>query len=202
MFRNQIRSAAALALALALGVAAGASGLAAPGPQGPAPAPTARPAGDVATQARLRAQRFATRKARIAADMARLGRDLADLAVREYEEATYPNDLASAEEQLALARSDLARAEVRAEWARTMNSKPYFSEQLKLDEQARAERARSDLEQAQAHLDVLVKSTRDRTLRTLRARAAQAEADRSAREADWEQERAREARLVGPPGPA
>ena len=47
-------------------------------------------------QARLRAQQLATRKARGLYEIARLTRELAEIAVEEYEEVSYPRDLAAA----------------------------------------------------------------------------------------------------------
>ena len=62
-------------------------------------------------RARLRAQQLATRKAKASYEIARLTRELAELAVEEYEEVTYPRDLATVEGEIKLAESDLTRSE-------------------------------------------------------------------------------------------
>ena len=61
-------------------------------------------------RARLRAQQLATRKAKASYEIARLTRELAEIAVEEYEEVSYPRDLATVEGEIKLAESDLARS--------------------------------------------------------------------------------------------
>ena len=74
---------------------------------------TGQPA-TAALRARLRAQQLATRKAKASYEIAKATRELAEIAVEEYEEVTYPRDLATVEGEIKLAESDLRRSEDRA----------------------------------------------------------------------------------------
>ena len=51
-------------------------------------------------------------------EIAKPTRELAEIAVEEYEEVTYPRDLDTVEGEIKLAESDLKRAEDRLDWAR------------------------------------------------------------------------------------
>ena len=62
-------------------------------------------AADAAVQLELKAQRFATRKAKLAFEVAKLQRELAEVNAGEYKEVTYPRYLAAAEGEEKLART-------------------------------------------------------------------------------------------------
>jgi hypothetical protein len=57
-------------------------------------APTGKPT-TAAPPARLRAQQLATRKAKASYEIARSTRELAEIAVEEYQEVSYPRELAT-----------------------------------------------------------------------------------------------------------
>ena len=178
MLWTKIRSVAAITLAL--GIATGSAGLAVRGAQEPAapasPAPIQQPttsqprsASDESARRQIVAQELAIRKARIAAEMARLNRDLAELAVEEYEQVTYPRDLANADGEVESARSNLMRAEDRAKWSASMVERKYLSSNSKRADELALAKAWFELEQAQTQRDVLIKYTHDKTLNTLRS---------------------------------
>jgi HlyD family secretion protein len=203
-------------VALAVGIASGGAGVYVCGSQEPAPkdgqpaskqpatAPSSQPEGSkkaagqpasAEARAKLRAQQLATRKARAVYEIARLTRELAELAVEEYEEATYPRDLAAAGAEIKLAKSDLTRAEDRLDWAERMFKKGYVSKATKASEEINHQKAMFSLEQAQSKKDVLVKYTREKTIKELDSDVKKAHSDELTKEAAWEQERFREIEL-------
>lgn len=156
----------------------------------------------VEARARLRGQQLATRKAWIAYEIARLTRELAALAIQEYQDFGFPRDLAAARAGIKAADSDLARSKDRAEWAERMFKKRYISQAQKAAEDLNLQKARLALERAQATREVLVKYTRDKTIKELRTVVEKARLDELDKEASWESERLKELELEDrlPPG--
>lgn len=184
------------AVTLAVGVASGGLSVYVRGSQDPAPkneqpaskrpatttGQTAQPeisksaTGQPATaepRARLRAQQLATRKAKASYEIARLTRELAGIAIEEYEEVTYPRDLATVRAEIKLAESDLARSE----------------------EKLNRKKAQFALEQAQSKWHVLVNYTKGKTIKELKIAVEKARLDELAREAAWDLEKAKETEL-------
>ena len=58
---------------------------------------------------------------------AKLTREVAEIAVVEYVEGIFKQDLATVEGEIKLAESDLSRSEDRLDWARRMYEKGYVS---------------------------------------------------------------------------
>jgi RNA polymerase sigma factor (sigma-70 family) len=146
-------------------------------------------------EALLRAQKLATRKAKVSYEIARANRELAEIAVEEYETVTYPSDLDSVEGDVNLARSDLSRSEDRRDWARRMFDKGYVSEVTKNSEELSLKRAVFSLEQAQSKKDVLVRFTRGKMTKHYVGEVEKAHADELAKERVWIEERAKEIEL-------
>jgi RNA polymerase sigma factor (sigma-70 family) len=205
-------------VALAVGIASGGASVYVVGSQEPAPKggepaskrPTTTTArtqpperskdasGQSATaepKARLRAQQLATRKARALYEIARLTRELAALAAEEYEEVSYPRDLATAGAEIKFAKGDLVRSQDRQEWAERMYKKGYVSKATKISEDLNLEKAKFALEQSQSKRDVLVKYTRDKTIKELDSEVKKARVEELEKEALWERERAKEFEL-------
>jgi RNA polymerase sigma factor (sigma-70 family) len=155
---------------------------------------TGKPA-DAEAQARLRAQRLATRKARAVYEIARLTRELAELAIEEYEQVIYPRDLARAGAEIEIAKADLARTQDRVDWAKRMFDKGYVSKATKASEEANRQKTVFALEQVQSKRAVLVAYTKGNRIKELRIALEKARLDEVEREAIWEQERSREIEL-------
>ena len=98
-------------------------------------------AGDRLPRLRLRAQQLATRKAKALYDIARSNRELAEIAIEEYEEITYPKDLATVAGEIRLAESDMTRSQDRLDWARRMFDKGYVSDATKKSEELARKKA-------------------------------------------------------------
>ncbi len=72
-------------------------------------------------------QRITTKSAEANFLNAKLTREVAEIAVREYKEGVYVQDIQTVEGEIKLAESDLVRAEDRLEWAKRMFDKGYVS---------------------------------------------------------------------------
>jgi RNA polymerase sigma factor (sigma-70 family) len=213
MFWNRVRvlSAAFLAVSLAAGGAAGFVGASqepGPGDKKGASPPTVAPAGQDSAprratkseerpkppdpQARLRAQRLATRKARALYEMARLAREVAEISQEEYATVVFAQDLAAVEGEIKLAESDLKRAEDRLEWARRMFDKGFVSQAQKAAEEHVLQTSKFVVEAAQAKRHVLVEYTKSKTLKELQSEVEKARAAELAKQAAWEAEKAKQ----------
>jgi hypothetical protein len=144
---------------------------------------------------RLRAQQLATRKAKAAYEIARLNREVAEIAVIEYQEGIFAQDLATIEGEIKLAESDLARARDRVEWARRMHKKGFLDLTAKVSEELALKKATFALEQAQSKKKVLIQYTLWKTIKELESEVAKAQADELAKKAAWEREKAKEVEL-------
>ena len=131
-------------------------------------------------QARLLAQRIATRKARVHYEIAKLTRELAEIALDEYDAVIYPRNLVVVEGEIKLAEVDLKRAEDRLDWARRMFDKGYVSQATKASEEGSLKKAKFSIEQAASKKKVLADYTRGKTLKELRAQVAKTRSDENA----------------------
>jgi hypothetical protein len=146
-------------------------------------------------RARWRAQQIAASKAQAEYTNARLKREIAELAVLEYEEAVYWQDLATVDGEIKLAESDLKRAEDRRDWARRMFDKGFITEATKVTEELSLRKARFALEQAQSKKLVLVSHTKSKTLEELNREVERARSNELTKKAALEREKIKEAEL-------
>ena len=72
-------------------------------------------------------QKITTKSAEANYENAKLTREVAEIAVIEYEEGIFKQDLATVEGEIKLAESDLSRSEDRLDWATRMFEKGYVS---------------------------------------------------------------------------
>ena len=114
-------------------------------------------------EARLRAQRLAVRKAYTSYKIAQLTRELAELAVEEYEEVKYPEDLATIESEIKGTESDLMQA-------------------IKDSDELSIKKAQLALEQLRSKRNALVDYTRSNRIKELRAGVQRARTEESAKE--------------------
>jgi HlyD family secretion protein len=146
-------------------------------------------------QARLLVQRLATRKAKANYEIAKATRELAEIALEEYEDVTYPRDLVLVDGEVKLAESDLSRSEDRLDWARRMLDKGYVSQSTKNSEELSHKKAVFALEQARSKKKVLEEYTRDKTIKELKAEVEKAHSAELAKQGALDQEKAREIEL-------
>jgi hypothetical protein len=151
--------------------------------------------------AKRRAQQLATRKAKAAYESARLTHEIAEIAVIEYQEGIFAQDLATVDAEIKLARSDLARAEDRLKRTRRMVEKKFKPMAQKISEELSFKKAKFTLEQAQSKRKVLVDYTKAKTIKELKSEVEKARADELAKREAWEQEKVKETHLERQLGP-
>ncbi len=126
---------------------------------------------------------------------ATLTREVAEIAVQEYEEGIFVQDLATVDGEIKLAESDLSRSLDRVEWARRMYEKGYVSQANKVTEELALQKANFTKEQAQTKRNVLVKYTKGKTIKELKSEVEKARSDELAKKATWELEVSKEKKL-------
>jgi HlyD family secretion protein len=145
------------------------------------------------TAASLRAQQFAARKAKLAYEIASLNRQIAEFRVEEYEELTYPRDLAQVQEEIDLSEADLSRAE--EERKRAIRKNRFGDEGPHVSPELAFKKAQFALEQAQSKKKVLVDYTRHKTIKELKSEVEKAASDELAKKAIWTLEVSKEKKL-------
>ena len=140
-------------------------------------------------------QKITTKSAEANYENAKLTREVAEIAVVEYEEGIFKQDLATVEGEIKLAESDLSRSEDRLDWARRMFDKGYVSMATKVSEELTLKKARFALEQAQSKKKVLVDYTKGKTIKELKSEVEKARSDELAKKATFELEDSKEKKL-------
>jgi hypothetical protein len=140
-------------------------------------------------------QKRATIQAEADYHSAKLARALAEIALEEYEEGTFTQDLTTIDGEIALAESDLIRAEDRTEWAKRMFEKGFVSLATKNAEDLGRRKAKFTLEQAQTRKKDLVDYTKAKTIKELNSAVEKARSDELAKMQSWVSAKARESEL-------
>jgi hypothetical protein len=135
---------------------------------------------------RERLRRITFLQAQAAYQNAKLTREVAEIAVTEYEQGIFKQDIETAEGQIALARSDLKRAEGRLTWSNGMRKKGYISKAQQIADDRALQRAVFALEQAEMAKLVLEKYTKDKTIKELKSEVEKARSDERAKKATLE----------------
>ncbi len=146
-------------------------------------------------QDRQNSQKLTVASAEAVFRSARLAREVAEIAVLEYKEGIFVQDLATSEGEIKLAESDLLRAEDNLEWSRRMYDKGYQSMAAKVSDELKFKKAQFALEQAQSKRKVLVDYTKKKTIKELEQGLETARARELARQAALERERSALMRL-------
>jgi HlyD family secretion protein len=140
-------------------------------------------------------QQITTKSASASYDNAKLTREVAEIAVVEYVEGIFKQDYATVEGEIKLNESDLSRSEDRLDWARRMYDKGYVSMATKVSEELTLKKARFALEQSQSKKDVLVKYTKNKTIKELESEVEKARSDELAKKATYALEDSKEKKL-------
>jgi HlyD family secretion protein len=140
-------------------------------------------------------QEITTKRAEADLANAQKTREVAQIAVNEYVEGTYPQDMKNVEGEIVLAKSERARALDRLKWTIDMVKKQYASPSQKLaDEQAHL-KAKISEDNAVDKQRVLRNYTFTREKTELEANVQKALADELAKKATWNLETQKEAKL-------
>jgi len=145
---------------------------------------------------RLATQDLGVRGAEADVHGTRIAREVAALAVTEYKEGLFAQEMAAVRGEIKLAESDLARSEDRLEWTTRMFQKGYSSMAEKVTEELTLKKARFALEQAQSKMNVLLNYTKDKTIKALTGLVETARARELAKQASLERERSVQRRLI------
>ena len=140
-------------------------------------------------------QRITTQGAESSYLNAKLTRQVAEIAVNEYREGIYKQEMQTALGEIALAESDLKRAEDRLEWSDKMLQKKYISTAANIADKLSLQKSRFSLEQSQTKLKVLKEYTYSKTIKELESEVKKTLSDELAKKATWELEKAKEAKL-------
>jgi multidrug resistance efflux pump len=138
---------------------------------------------------RLATQEIIMRAAEADLHGARIAREIAVMAVTEYKEGTFLEELAKTEGQISLAESDLARAEDRLEWTRRMFEKGYTSLAEKVADELALKKSRFALEHAHSKKKVLVDYSKPKAIKALLGAVETARARELTRQAALKRER-------------
>jgi multidrug resistance efflux pump len=126
----------------------------------------------------------------------RIAHEVALMALREYQDGTFIQQLATTEGQVKLAESKLSRAADRVDWTRRMFQKGYSSLAEKVSEELALQHARFTLEEAQSQKKVLLDYSRARTTKALTGAIESARARELAAQAVLERERSLQKKLA------
>jgi RND family efflux transporter MFP subunit len=140
-------------------------------------------------------QRITTESAKANFSNATLTREVAEIAVIEYVEGIFIQDLATVEGEIKLAESELSRSLDRLDWARRMYEKGYVSLATKVSEELALKKSRFALEQAQSKKKVLVEYTKGKTIKELKSEVEKTHSDELAKKATHELEVSKEKKL-------
>jgi hypothetical protein len=143
----------------------------------------------------LARQEIATKSVEATYQNAKLTREVTEIAAVEYKEGVFPAEVEITRGQIALADSDRRRAEDRVEWASRMLRKGYVSKGQVLSERLALSRAVDSEEQALTRMSVLLKYTRDKTIKELQSEVEKARTNEQASKATLDRERAKLAKL-------
>ncbi len=159
-------------------------------------------------------QRIKTEQAKASFQNAKLVSEVAGIAVTEYTEGIYPQNRAAAEGEIRLAESAIQRTQNRL--ARTRRARMGLNDFLtkkgrdpetleivadldladRLDTAEQSlSRERIALEQAQSKLKMLTQYTKPKTIKELESEVEKARSDELAKQATWELEKSKEAKL-------
>jgi HlyD family secretion protein len=140
-------------------------------------------------------QRITTESAKANYQNAKLTREVAEIAVIEYTEGIFIQDLATVEGEIKLAEADVTRSEDRLDWARRMYDKGYVSKATAISEELTFKKSQFAFEQAESKLKVLVQYTKGKTIKELGSEVEKSKSDELAKQATWELEKGKELKL-------
>jgi hypothetical protein len=123
--------------------------------------------------------------------------EIAEMSLREYVEAIYPQEVAVLDGEIALAGSDLVGAIDRLEWSKKMSSRGQVSNEVHLANQLELNRASFALEQVRTKFEVLRKYTVLKQSKEMQSDVAKARVAVKVRREQYEAERSRRRRLIG-----
>ena len=145
---------------------------------------------------RLASQELVVSGAQAEVHGTRIAREVAVLALREYKEGAFRQQLATTEGQIKLTESKLSSAEDHVDWSRRMFTKGYVSLAERVSGELALKHARFALEEAQSQKKVLVDYSKEKTIKALTGAIELARARELAAQAALERARSLQKKLV------
>lgn len=143
----------------------------------------------------LNNQKITTKQAEASYMQAKLTREVAEVAVKEYTEGTFKQELETILGEIALAESDRERAADRLEWSERMFKKGYVSLSQVTADKLALQKANFSYEQSQTKKKVLEQYTKGKTIKELESDVEKAKSDEYAKKSTYELEKTKEAKL-------
>ncbi|WP_406699490.1 efflux RND transporter periplasmic adaptor subunit [Singulisphaera sp. Ch08] len=140
-------------------------------------------------------QYIATSGAEASYQNAKLTREVAEIAVTEYKEGVYLQELQTVKGEIALAEAERKRAEDRLEWSTRMFDKGYVSLAQRIADKVSLDQKIFAFEQATTKKSVLEKFTFDKTIKELKSDVEKAKSDELAKDQTWDLEKKKQAKL-------
>ncbi|WP_435021571.1 efflux RND transporter periplasmic adaptor subunit [Tundrisphaera sp. TA3] len=144
----------------------------------------------------LNTQKISTSQAEASYEQSKLTREVAEVAVVEYIEGLYKQEISTNAGEKSLAESDLERAIDRHKWSSRMLEKGYVSISSNIADKLSVDKAKFELEKAQTAYEVLTKYTKEKTIKELRSEVEKARADELSKASVWALEKTKEAKLI------
>lgn len=140
-------------------------------------------------------QEITTKRAEADLEQAKKTLEVAEIAVHEYTEGTFPQETQSAEGQIKLAESDLVRAQERMEWSDRMVQIGYVTPAQNTADKLTLQKTEFTLQEAKTKLSVLQRFTKEKQLKDLQANVEKAISDKLAKESTYKLEKTKEEKL-------
>lgn len=121
--------------------------------------------------------------------------EVAEIAVREYLEGTFPELEQNALGSIALAKSELAQAEERLKWSNRMLEIGYVTMQQNYSDKLQLQKSEFSLQEATTKLKVLQEYTREKQVKELQASVEKSRSDMLAKQSAYSLEQTKEERL-------
>ncbi len=136
-------------------------------------------------------QEIATKRAEADFENAKKTREVAEIAVQEYKEGTYKQEVQTINGEITLAKSELERAKDRLKWSKMMFDNKYVSESQVIADNLADIKAEISLGQAERKMVVLTNYTYKKQLTELEANVEKAKSDELAKQQAYELEAAK-----------
>lgn len=140
-------------------------------------------------------QEISTKRAEADLEQAKKTLLVAEIAVKEYLEGTFPQDVQSAEGAIKLAEADLVRAQERLEWSNRMLAIGYVTASQNQSDKLTLQKSEFSVKEAKTKLDVLQRFTREKQVKDLLANVDKAKSDMLAKESTYSLEKSKEEKL-------
>lgn len=140
-------------------------------------------------------QEIATKRADADYQQAMKTREVAEIAVKEYLEGTFPQEVQSAEGQIKLAESELVKAGDKLEWSNRMAKIGYVTAAQNFADKLALQKAEFTKKETDTKLMVLQKYTRVKQVKDLQANVEKAISDELAKKQTLDLEKSKEAKL-------